>query len=213
MYELVNYSMILILLSHFYILGVSRLRSLIKAVAIQGVLLGLLPLIIREGNLIFPYIFISIATIGIKGILFPWMLIRTKRKADVFSELEPYVGFMSSILVGIAALGLSAWFCFRFAGLLQPTDLKIITAIFTIFIGLFIIISRKKAITQVIGYLILENGTYLLGLTLVGDIPMLVEIGILLDVFVAVLVMGIAVYQIKREFDHIDVDQLDTLKG
>jgi hydrogenase-4 component E len=211
--EAVNYGMLLMLVSLFYILGVSRLRSLIKAVALQGMVLGLLPLVIRGENPEFSYIFISVITVGVKGIFFPWMLIRTKRKVDVFSELEPYVGFMSSICVGVAALCLSAWLCFRFSGFTHPIDLKSITAIFTIFIGLFVIISRKKAITQVIGYLILENGTYLLGIIMVGEIPLLVEVGILLDVFVAVLVMGIAVYRIKREFDHIDVDQLDGLKG
>ena len=79
--------------------------------------------------------------------------------------------------------------------------------------GLFLIVSRKKAISQVLGYLVMENGIYVLGIWMVVEVPMLVELGVLLDAFVAVFVMGIATYQIRREFDHIDVDQLDSLKG
>ncbi|HEX2970775.1 MAG TPA: NADH-quinone oxidoreductase subunit K [Tepidisphaeraceae bacterium] len=73
-------------------------------------------------------------------------------------------------------------------------------------------ISRTKAITQVIGYLVLENGIFLFGLTLVRQMPILVELGILLDVFVGVFVMAIVVYHIRRTFDHMDTDELDQLK-
>ena len=83
----------------------------------------------------------------------------------------------------------------------------------TLLIGLFVIVSRRKAITQVLGYIVVENGIYALGVALVGDVPLLVELGVLLDVFVAVFIMSIAAYHISREFDHIDVDQLDRLKG
>jgi hydrogenase-4 component E len=66
---------------------------------------------------------------------------------------------------------------------------------------------------QVIGYLVLENGIYTFGLAIVRDIPVLIELGVLMDMFVAVFVMGIAIYRINREFDHIDSDRLNTLKG
>ena len=79
-------------------------------------------------------------------------------------------------------------------------------------IGLFLIVSRKTALMQVVGYLVLENGIYIFGMALAQEEPLLVEMGILLDVFVAVFVMGIAIFHISREFDHIDVDQLTSLK-
>src|SRR5436190_671839 len=85
-------------------------------------------------------------------------------------------------------------------------------ALFTSFVGLFIIVSRRKALTQVLGYLVLENGIYAFGVGLVQNTPMLVELGVLLDVFVAVFVMGITIFHINRQFDHIDTDQLATLK-
>ena len=85
-------------------------------------------------------------------------------------------------------------------------------ALSTILIGLFLIISRRTALMQVVGYLVLENGIYIFGVALAQEEPFLVEMGILLDVFVAVFVMGIAIFHISREFDHIDVDQLTSLK-
>ena len=85
--------------------------------------------------------------------------------------------------------------------------------LFTIMSGLFLIVSRKKALTQVLGYLVLENGIYAFGVALVDQQPMLVELGILLDIFVAGFVMGIAIFHINREFDHIDTDKLSGLRS
>jgi hydrogenase-4 component E len=85
-------------------------------------------------------------------------------------------------------------------------------ALFTIFVGLFMIVTRKKALTQVLGYLTLENGIYAFGLGVAQEWPLIVELGILLDIFAAVFVMGIAIFHINREFDHIDSDRLSTLK-
>ena len=85
-------------------------------------------------------------------------------------------------------------------------------AFHAILIGLFLIISRKKAVTQVLGYLGLENGIYIFGIALVKEATILIDLGVLLDIFVAVFVMGIAIFHISREFDHIDTDRLSTLK-
>jgi hydrogenase-4 component E len=84
-------------------------------------------------------------------------------------------------------------------------------ALSTILIGLFVVISRIKALSQVLGFLILENGIYAFGAALLLEQPLVVELGVLLDVFVAVFVMGIAIFHISREFDHIDTDALDQL--
>jgi hydrogenase-4 component E len=78
--------------------------------------------------------------------------------------------------------------------------------------GLFLIIARKKALTQILGYLVLENGIYTFGAALTEHQPVLIELGILLDIFAAVLVMGIAIFHINREFDHIDTDKLSGLR-
>jgi hydrogenase-4 component E len=93
------------------------------------------------------------------------------------------------------------------------SSFQIPVALSTILTGLFLVVSRRKALNQVIGYLVFESGIYMFGITAVGEIPFLVELGVLLDVFVAVFVMGIAMNHINREFDHLDADQLSSLKG
>ena len=92
------------------------------------------------------------------------------------------------------------------------SPLVVPVAFFTILMGLFLIVSRKTALSQVLGYLVMENGIYAFGVGVVEGTPMLVELGVLLDLLVAVLVMGIVVFHIGREFDHIDTDQLTVLR-
>jgi hydrogenase-4 component E len=93
------------------------------------------------------------------------------------------------------------------------TELVVTVALFTLMCGLFIIVTRKKALTQVLGYLVMENGIYTLGVVIADKQPALVEIGVLLDVFAAVFVMGILIFHINREFDHIDTDRLSRLRS
>ena len=83
----------------------------------------------------------------------------------------------------------------------------------TLLVGVFIIVSRRLALNQVLGYLVMDNGIYLLGVSMVGHVPLVIEMGVLTDAFVAVFVMSIATWHISREFDHIEVDRLSHLKG
>jgi len=94
----------------------------------------------------------------------------------------------------------------------MTSALLVPVALSSILIGLFLIVSRKKAVNQVLGFLVLENGIFTFGVGLVRELSLLVELGVLLDVFVAVFVMGIMIFHISREFDHLDTDQLSTLK-
>ncbi|MDD5630081.1 MAG: hypothetical protein PHU21_13515, partial [Elusimicrobia bacterium] len=149
----------------------------------------------------------------LKGGVFPMLLGRALREANIRREVEPFVGPGLSILAGLMALACSFWLTTRFP-VSQPgwSRLAPPVAFFTIGVGLFLIVSRRKALTQVLGYLIMENGIYLLGMALVGEVPMLVELGVLLDAFVATFVMGIAIQHINREFDHMDAYRLDDLR-
>ena len=137
------------------------------------------------------------------------------RRAELIvrREVEPFVGYTLSIVAGLLSLVIAAWLGKRLSLVALSSPLVVPVALSMVLIGLFFVISRKKALSQVLGYLILENGTYAFGLVLLHETPLIVELGILLDAFVAVLVMGIAIFRINREFDHIDADQLDSLKG
>jgi hydrogenase-4 component E len=204
--------LIALLLGNLALLGTSRLALYIRILGVQGMLLGTLPLLL-EGSIHVRVALLALCSVGIKGVLFPQLLFRTMRAANVRHEVEPFIGYSVSVLAGVITLGLSFWLADR---LQLPTSrtlpLILPAALFTVFTGLFLIVTRRKALTQVMGYLLLENGIYLFGITLAREEPFLVEMGILLDVLVAVFLMGIAIFHISREFDHIDVDQLSTLK-
>jgi len=205
--------LICIVLTSFLLLGSSRIGTCIRVVALQGALLGFLTLAANaDSSLRAPIL--ALASTGLKGIAFPWLLSRALRDADVRREVEPFVGYSLSLLIGTATLAAALWLAAR---LPRPnpevSSLIVPVALFTTLVGLFLIISRRKALMQVLGYLVLENGIYTFGVGLVEGTPMLVELGVLLDLFVAVFVMGITVFHINREFDHIDTDQLTALKG
>jgi hydrogenase-4 component E len=206
--------MVGLVLSNLLLLGSSRLRAWVRIVAAQGLALGLLPILAEPGEWPLRVVLLAAASIGLRGVVFPWLLNRALRDANVRREVEPYVGYTLSLLFGVAGLGASLWIDSRIR-LADPAFSRLAgaVAVFTMLVGLFLIITRKKAISQVLGYLVMENGIYILGISLVTKVPMLVELGVLLDAFVAVFVMSIATYHISREFDHIDVDQLSALKG
>jgi hydrogenase-4 component E len=210
---LVESVMVLLVLTNLLLLGSSRLGTCIRIVALQGVALGCLPLF-AHAEVPLRMILLAAGSIAVKGVVFPWMLFRALRQADVRREMEPYIGYTTSIIVGLIGLAVSHWLDSRFTlpGRHMP-PLVFPVALFTILVGLIVIVTRRKALTQVLGYLVLENGIYAFGVVAVGEVPMVVELGVLLDAFVAVLVMGVAIYHISREFDHIDVDELDSLKG
>lgn len=205
--------LVLIILSNLLLLGSSRMRVCIKTTALQGIIAGLLPLSLKVSEITLHLIALGLLTAGIKGVLFPYLLSRNLRNANANREVEPFVGYTASIIAGVIAL-VAAFKVDSIANLSlgSPSPLLVPVSIFTMFTGLFLITARRKAITQVLGFIVLENGIYAFGLSIVRNMPVIVEIGVLMDVFVAVFVMGIAVYHISREFDHIDADQLNLLK-
>jgi hydrogenase-4 component E len=202
-----------IILTSFVLLGSSRFGSCIRVVAFQGVLLGVLTLVTREDETALRASLLALATTGVKGIAFPWLLSRALRDAEVRREIEPLVGYGLSVVMGLVGLGAALWLASRLPRPSVPiSSLVVPVALFTMLVGLFLIVSRRQALMQVLGYLVMENGIYTFGVGLVQGTPMLVELGVLLDVFVAVFVMGIAMFHISREFDHIDTERLRSLR-
>jgi hydrogenase-4 component E len=208
----VDVVLVLIALTSFVLLGSSRLGSCIRVVALQGVLLGYLTLAAGHEERGLHTAALALASTLVKGVAFPWLLARALREAHVRREIEPFVGYSASLLIGVLALAVALWLSARLP-LPAPRTSALVApvALFTILAGLFLIVSRRKALTQVIGYLVLENGIYAFGVGLVPGTPVLVELGVLLDVLVGVFVMGITIFHINREFEHLDTDRLTTL--
>lgn len=206
--------LVMLILTTFLLLGSSRLLACIRIGAIQGVMVGLLPLAVSAGMPSLRVAAIGAAIMGLKGFVFPYLLSRALRESNTSREVQPFVGYVTSLFFGVLALLASFWLDARLNLPVQSmSDLVVPVAFAMTMTGLFLIVARRTAVNQVIGYLVLENGIYTFGLAIVRDIPVLIELGVLMDVFVAVFVMGIAIYRINREFDHIDSARLDSLKG
>lgn len=208
MNQSVNVILVFLVLIDFMLLASSRLVACIRAVAIQGILLGVLAIAAQDGKLTVVGVLLPLISAVVKGFLLPWLLVRAMRDANTVREIEPLIGYNLSVIIGAAALGISLWLGQRLPLPSQPASFLLVpAAFFTCLVGLVVLITRSKAITQVLGYLTLENGVYAFGAAVAFGMPILVELGILLDVFVGVFVMGIAIFHISRQFDHIDTDQ------
>jgi len=203
----------LLAITCLFLLGSSRLLVSIRMVAFQGFLLGILPLLVSGVEHIgMAAIILSLASIGLKGILLPQLLIRAVYKSGARREIEPFVGFGASILAGVALLAVSGYIVNRLQTTSQISSaITLIAGFFLVFSGLFLLITRRKALTQTLGFLVLENGVFTTGLSLGSEFSVFVELGILLDVFVGIFLMGIMLFHIDREFDHIDADRFNEL--
>ncbi|MBS0663658.1 MAG: hydrogenase [Verrucomicrobia bacterium] len=193
-------------------LGSSRLPSLIRAVSAQGIVLGLMPLLL-EHHPDWRVLVVVVATVAGKGFVIPWLLRRAMRAATIERELNPLVGFVPSLLLGAGGTIAAVAFA-RLLPLLpeHAGSLLVPGALASVLTGFILLIGRVKAISQVCGYLILENGIYLFGLLLIRSTPLLVEAGVLLDLTVGVFVIGIIVDRIQRAFDSLDTRKLTVLR-
>jgi hydrogenase-4 component E len=212
MHNLVGPLLVVVLLFNLFLLGTSRLQAVINASATQGVILGVLTLCVHEGFNGW-IVLITIGTILVKGVLIPGMLLRAIRDAAIRREIEPFIGFLPCLLLGALGTGASLIFA-RTLPLAKEHvgSLLVPAAMATVWTGFLVLTTRRKAINQVVGYLVLENGIYIMGLTLLHAMPFMVEMGVLLDLFVGIFVMGIILNHIRREFSSLDTAHLSALK-
>ncbi len=212
MHVLVGPLLVLVLLLNFFLLGTSRLQAVINASALQGILLGIITLGVHEGFGVW-MVLITVVTLFVKGVLIPGMLLRAIRDAAIRREVEPFIGFLPCLLFGALGTGASLTFARTLPLAKEHTGALLVpAAMATVWTGFLVLTTRRKAITQVVGYLVLENGIFIMGLTLLQAMPFMVEMGVLLDLFVAIFVMGIILNHIRREFSSLDTSYLSALK-
>ncbi|OGU00058.1 MAG: hydrogenase [Gemmatimonadetes bacterium GWC2_71_10] len=202
--------LVLVVLANFVVLGTARLSTCVRSVAMQGILLGLAPVLLFPGWSAHRMV-LAAGTIVIKGLIVPRFLLWAIREASVRREVEPRLGYGASLVVGTIALALAFALAERWPLPVEGGGLLVAVAVTTLVHGLFVLTARRKAIMQVVGYIMMENGIYLIGLTQAERVPFLVELGVLLDVFVGIFIMGIVVFHINREFDSIDASRLTEL--
>lgn len=211
MITLADQLLVLVLLINFVALGTSRLIFSIRAVAIQGVILGILPALIHP----FSWHLVGIVSmiLATKGFVIPMLLNRAVRTAEIKREVEPFLGYVPTLLLGAIFTALSFGFAGKLPMLPEHQNYMFVPAsIATLMTGFLILTTRRKAISQVLGYLVLENGIFIFGLLLAEAMPIMVEAGAVLDLLVGTFVMGIVINHISREFSSLDTSRLTSLK-
>lgn len=197
---------------NLWALGTSRLPTLIGVVSLQGVLLGGLPLLMEQ-EADWQLSLVALATVAGKGLVIPALLRRAMRAAHVDREVDPFLGFVPSLLLGAAGTVTALMVAGGLPVLAEHRNTLLVPgALASLLTGFVLLIGRSKAMAQVCGYLILENGIYVFGLLLIHAMPLLVEAGILLDVTVGVFILGIVVDRIQRAFDSLDTRKLTVLR-
>jgi hydrogenase-4 component E len=203
--------LILFAISLIYIGVVTRLYTYITVLSFQGILLfGIALVKLNEINII-NLIFILTETIVFKTIVIPIFMRRVIKRNKITREAEPFVSNFISVFV-ITSIIL---FSFILSNTIKDENLQkifFVVALSALFTGLYIIASRKKVITHVMGYLIIENGVFILSIAVGSEMPMLINTGILLDIFISVLILGIFVNKIGDVIKEQDVDNLKILK-
>ncbi len=205
---------ILVVVIDLFLLASSRLNAAIRAVAFQGALLSVLPLIMATSqHQVGHVLLLATGALAIKAVAIPWLMFRAIREAAIRREVEPVIGFVPSMVLG--GLGVALAFAFSRGLPLPIADQNVFivpTALSTVWTGLLLVVGRVKAVTQALGFLVLENGIFVFGMLLTGIMPTMVEAGVLLDLFAAVFVMGIVMFHIHREFSSLDTAKLSALK-
>lgn len=206
--------LVLVVLLDFFLLGSSRPKNGVRAVAAQGALLATLPILVSGDGLHTGHVVaLALGALVVKGIAIPLLLAWATREATQHRELAPIVGFGSTLFFG--ALGAAAAFAFA-ADLPLPVPGKhphlVPAAITTAWTGLLLLMTRRKAVTQVLGFLVLENGVFVFGQLLSDFMPVMVEAGVLLDLVAAVFVMGLVMFDLQRAFASLDTTRLASLK-
>lgn len=206
-----NILLIIFTISLIYMGIANRLSTYINILALQGVILFGLSFIeliqINTVNLVF----ILFETIVFKAIAVPVFLNYIIKKNHIVREAQPYVpGFLSVVTITSIIFG-----SFILSNVLTGVHIQkmfFLVAVSALFSGLFIIMTRKKIVTHIMGYLVIENGVFILSLSAGNKMPMLVNSGIMLDIFVSVLVLGVFVNRIGNTFEEMNVDNLTNLR-
>lgn len=207
-----NLLSILFCLTLFYVSITPRVKSYVTVLQIQGIILSVLVILPFINNFSIYGIILPITLLVVKVILVPRYINKIILDLDIKRVIEPTIQQIVFLLLVIATMII----IFLTSSLIsQSTKLDVIpfaSGFSAIAIGIYIIIFRKKLIVHVCGFLVLENGIFLFGTAVASELPMMIELGVLLDVFVVVFLMGIALNKIRSTFEGFDVSHLGRLK-
>jgi hydrogenase-4 component E len=202
------------LVTAYLMVGQKALFTTIRLYGLQSLLLAIVATTIAISQSRHELFVTAALTIVLKTILIPWFLMRTVDRIGIHREIEPFLNVPVSLLIclGLTVVGYRVSTGFE-EGTQQVTHHLIGVALSLLLIGLFLMVTRKKAITQILALLTVENAVFLVAVGVTTGMPLVVEFGIAFDVMLAVLVLGILVQRIVGRFESMDVSRLSNLKG
>lgn len=202
------------LVSAYLMVGQKALFTTIRLYGLQSLLLAIVATTIAISESHQELFVTAVLTIVLKTILIPWFLMRTVDRIGIHREIEPFLNVPVSLLIclGLTVVGYRVSTGFD-EGTRHVTHHLIGVALSLLLIGLFLMVTRKKAITQILALLTVENAVFLVAVGVTTGMPLVVEFGIAFDVMLAVLVLGILVQRIVGRFESMDVSRLSNLKG
>ncbi len=206
-----NVLLIIFIISLLYVSIANRIVTYVRVLALQGFILFGVTFMQLQDIKTYNLVLILLETIIFKAIAVPVFLGYLIKRNKITRETEPYLPHFISLIIVTIIIVITV----LLASSIQDTHLDkifFIVSLSTLFTGLYFIASRKKIITHVMGYLIIENGVFVLSLAVGNEMPNLVNLGIMLDVFASVLILGIFLNKIGDVFKDVDVDQLSNLK-
>jgi hydrogenase-4 component E len=211
--QLINLLAALLLLLAFAMLAQRRVLSLIDLYAAQGLALAIATAIVAHATAQ-PHLYWSAGlTLVLKVLLLPWILHRLIRKLDVKWEFERLINIPTTMLIGIVLVVFAFNLALPISELANTvTRATLGIAMASVMLSFLMMITRRKAIPQVIGFLSMENGLFFAATSATYGMPMVVELGVALDVLVGVLILGVFFFQIREQFDSLDLKHLEKLK-
>jgi len=212
--SLIHFLGMMLLIASFGILASSQIGACIRLYAIHSFLLAMITAVVAYSHHVEHLMIAAFLTLALKTVAIPQVFFRIIRRLGIRKEVESYINIPFSLLLAVMLVFVS----FYVTGddkILKPVSFGefIPLAISTVFFGMLMMTTRKKAITQVLGLLLIENGLFLMAITMTFGMPLLVEMGIFFDVLVGVVIMGMFVFKIRGAFESIDADDMTVLKG
>jgi hydrogenase-4 component E len=195
-------------------MGIRRLDSAVWMIAMQSALLGVIAASVAYTSGVSHIYVAAFLTVLIKAVLVPWVLIRFIRKLSHREETQAYLRTIYALIVACGLVILAYDIARSFIGKHSLLSVDILAAsLALVLLGLFIMVGKRHAFMQIMGLLVMENGLYLLAVSTAKGMPLVVELGIFLDLIVGIVVMGSLLYRINRTFASADTEQLKTLRG
>lgn len=212
--DVINFLAAAILLVSLLVMASTRMGQLVRSFAVQSVMLALVAAVLAHYTGSEHIYLVAGLTLVVKGIVIPRFLMYSVDRLKVKREIEPLVGIPGSLLISGALIIVSYYVTEPLISSAETVTRNCLAiSMSVVLIGMFMMISRRKALTQMVGLLMMENGLFLGIISTTYGMPLIVEIGIFFDVFMAVLIMGIFAFRVNRSFETLDTTFMRRLRG